>query len=404
VKGILRVAQAHLLTALREKITLFWFLIFPLFLLAILTLIFGNMGTEGEISFAIAVVNLETDTAGPVDFAGIIEGVFKQAGKPSEEGKEPLFVISSPASGETLEDFLASEKQATRFGDRAAVIVIPEGFNQCLLLRVMEDGPSSSPDCSLMIYVNEGSAASGMATSIIDQILAGVERNILTSMGRFQEQRAIPTETLWIGSSGTEVLYVDFLLPGVVLMGFFVNGLFGVPGSILFARDKGVLRRYWVTPLTVTHYLAGFSVGHLMLCLVQFAILLLLGRFAFGATVTFCQPMSIFLLLLAAITFLAFGFFVASVAKTANTGMAIGNILNMPMMFLGGLFFPVTGLPLVLKAIVYVNPLTYLAKGLRVSLGTEAGTLSVSMIAVPLAWIAVCVAVASWRLSWDVER
>ena len=105
MKGILRVAQAHLLTALREKITLFWFLIFPLFLLAILTLIFGNMGTEGEISFAIAVVNLETDTAGPVDFAGIIEGVFEQAGKPSEEGKEPLFVISSPASGEALEDF-----------------------------------------------------------------------------------------------------------------------------------------------------------------------------------------------------------------------------------------------------------------------------------------------------------
>ena len=404
MNGILRVAEAHLLTALREKITLFWFLIFPLFLLAILTLIFGNMGTEGEISFAIAVVNLETDTASPVDFAGIIEGVFEQTGKPSEEGKEPLFILSSPASGETPEDFLAAEKKATRYGDRAAVIVIPAGFNQCLLHRMIEDGPSTSPDCSLTIYVNEGDAASGMATSIIDQVLAGVERDLLTHMGRFEEEKAIPTETVWVGSSGTEVRYVDFLLPGIVLMGFFVNGLFGVPGSILFARDKRVLRRYWVTPLTVAHYLAGFSVGHLMLCLVQFTVLLLFGRFALGATVTFFQPMSIVFLLLAAITFLAFGFFVASVAKTANTGMAIANILNMPMMFLGGLFFPVAGLPLVLRMIVYVNPLTYLVKGLRVSLGTEGGMLSVSTIVVPLVWIGVCAMVASLRLSWDVER
>jgi len=85
--------------------------------------------------------------------------------------------------------------------------------------------------------------------------------------------------------------------------------------------------------------------------------------------------------------------------------MAIANVLNMPMMFLGGLFFPVGGLPLVLRVIVFVNPLTYLSDGLRMSLGVESGTFSLPLtVGVPLAWILVCVLVASRRLKWDVER
>jgi ABC-2 type transport system permease protein len=257
----------------------------------------------------------------------------------------------------------------------------------------------------ITVYTNEGNAASEMATSIIEQILARLDREILTRTGRFAEDRAIPIETAWIGSRGSEVSYVDFLLPGVILMGFFVSGIFGVPGSILYARDRRILRRYWVTPLTVPRYLAGFSLGHVGLSVIQFVLLYLLGRFAFGTSVSFARPESLFFLLLASLTSLALGFFIASVAKTANSGMAIANILNMPLMFLGGLFFPVGELPLLLRAIVLVNPLTYLAEGLRTSLGVQGGTISSPLtIVVPLCWIALCVLVASRRLNWDVER
>ncbi len=404
MKGILRIAAGHLFTAFRERVTLFWFLIFPVFLLAILTLIFGNMGQEGEISFAISVVNLESNTAGPVDFAAIVEGVFEETGTASEEGKEPLFTLTHPSKGEDLGEFLAREKEALRLGHRAAVIVIPEGFNQELLQCMMGSDSSPSGNGALTIYINEGSAASEMATSIIEQILSGIDRQFLAHVGRFQEEEAIPSETQWVGMGGAEVSYIDFLLPGVILMGFFTNGLFGVPGSILFARDRRVLRRYWVTPLTVPRYLAGFSLGHLTLCLIQFALIFMLARFAFRATIKFAQPMPILFLLLGAITFLTFGFFIASVAKTANAGMAIANILNMPMMFLGGLFFPIGGLPTFLKVIVYANPVTYLAEGLRMSLGVQGETFSIPLtLAVPVGWIAFCIFVASRRLSWDVK-
>ncbi|MEA3238555.1 MAG: ABC transporter permease [Candidatus Bipolaricaulota bacterium] len=405
MKAILLVTLEHLTTAFRERITLFWFIIFPMFLLVMLTLIFGNMGQEGEINFPVTLLNEEPRDGGMTDFAAIVEGVFEGAGEASHEGKEPLFTLTQPSPGEDVETFLTHEKDELRLGRRAAVIVIPRGFNQALLERMLLPDSPPTTESTITVYTNEGNAASEMATSIIEQIFAGIDREILAQTDRFDEGRAVPTETKWVGKHGEEVSYVDFLLPGMILMGFFVTGLFGVPGSILFARDRRILRRYWVTPLTVPRYLAGFSLGHIGLCTIQFVLLYLLGRFAFGASISFAKPESLFYLILASITFLSFGFFIASIAKTANSGMAIANVLNMPMMFLGGLFFPIGGLPWVLKAIVLVNPLTYLAEGLRTSLGVQSGTISSPLtIGVPLCWIVLCILIASLRLNWDVER
>jgi len=198
---------------------------------------------------------------------------------------------------------------------------------------------------------------------------------------------------------------VLLLLPGIVLMAFFVGGLFSVSGAILFSRDLKILRRYWVTPLRVPQYLAGFALGYLAMCVLQFTLLVLVGRVGFGATVTFAQPLAVLYLVLAAITFLAFGFLIASLAKTAQSGMAIANLVNMPIMFLSGLFFPVADLPLFLRVILYLNPLSYLAEGLRFSLGTGQVTLPLPLtFLVPLGWTGFSAAVAARRLRWDVAR
>jgi len=102
---------------------------------------------------------------------------------------------------------------------------------------------------------------------------------------------------------------------------------------------------------------------------------------------------------------MAFGFLIASVAKTANSGMAIANILNMPMMFLSGLFFPITGLPFFLRAIVYVNPVSYLADGLRAAVGVDVAAFPrLAAVLVPIGWILASTAIAAWRLRWDVSR
>ena len=106
------------------------------------------------------------------------------------------------------------------------------------------------------------------------------------------------------------------------------------------------------------------------------------------------------------IAFMAFGFLIASLARTANGGMATANILNMPMMFLSGMFFPTSGLPSFIMVIVYLNPVTYLLEGLRLSVGVQDSTLMPRfwILIVPLLWILLSGLVTSFRLKWDVER
>ncbi len=401
---VLLIARAHLLTAVRERVTLFWFLVFPVFLLVILSLVFGGLAEEGKISFTVSLVNFDGESESP--FAATIEGVFENLSESVDPDEEPLFNLVRPDTSDELEAFLDDEILALRRGRRAAVIAIPAGYGRAIERRLVTGRGDGGPDDpALAVYRSEGNASSDMAIQLVEQVLAGVDREILTRTARFDPAASIPRETTWVGSAEGQTRYIDYLLPGILLMGFFVNGLFGIPGAILFSREQRILRRYWVTPLTVPCYLAGLSIGHLALCAVQFAILYAIGRFALGASISFAAFGPAFLLVLAAATFMAFGFLIASLAKTGNAGMAIANILNMPMMFLSALFFPVSNLPAFLRGIVYVNPLSYLADGLRASVGVESGVFPTSLvIGVPFAWIALSSAVSAWRLRWDVGR
>lgn len=405
MKDVLLIALTHVTTAIRERVTLFWFLVFPVFMLVVLSIIFGQIGQEGEIRFDIALIDQDRAAPAARDFSPMIVEVFRELATPQLPGQEPLFALHEPPDGEDPEGFVEREVTALRRGRRAAVVVIPAGFGDAVLRAISAPMGEEPEPARLAVYMSRTDTASQMASEIVAQVLSEIDREILIRSGRFDPSREIATETVWLGRSDAETRYIDFLLPGVILMGFFANGLFGVPGAILFNRDRRILRRYWVTPMSVPRFLAGFSLGHLALCGLQFALLFLLGRYGFGATISFAAPIPFLTLALAAVTFLSFGFLIASLARTANAGMAVANVLNMPMMFLSGMFFPIVGLPSFLLAVVYVNPVSYLVSGLRASVGVESGPFSPALlVGVPLGWIALSMLVAARRLKWDVER
>ncbi len=400
MKEIIAAARAYLAVSLRERVTLFWFLIFPVFLFVILALIFSTTGKEGRMNFKIAVVDQETvATAGP-NFAAIVEHAFA-ALSTAPAGKEPLFTLVQPHAGEDTSAFLARAEDELRRGKITAVVVIPPGFNSMMVtrLRVLDGTP-----VPIEVRISRNSEASQMAGEIIAGVISKVDQEFLTKAGRYTPKEEIAPVTEWTGENKRGASYASFLLPGVILMAFFTTGLFGVPGTILYARDRHILQRYFVTPFTPARYLAGFSLGQFGLCLLQFALLYVIGRFWLGTQVNFAQPGAISFLVLSFFTFLAFGFLITSLAKTGDGGMAIANILNIPLIFLGGLFFPVGNLPLGLKVVVLANPVTYLAAGLRASLGLgNEGMPILASIVVPLAWIGVCSLIAARRIAWEVR-
>jgi ABC-2 type transport system permease protein len=393
-------ARAQLAVTLRERITFFWFLAFPLLLLGLLSLIFANVGETGDLSFEISVVNL--DLGSPTgSFGDEVVATLRELARPGAPGKAPLFVLHEPGPGVDLDAFAEAEVEALRVGKRAAVVVVPAEFSMLLSSGV---GAGAGP-APVVVHTSGGRTSSDMALGILEQVVARINKEVLARLGMFDAGRQVALGRIDVGSEDGAVAYVDFLVPGVILMGFFTAGLFSVPGTILFGREQKILRRYWVTPLDAPRFLAGFTLGHIALCALQVVCVWLLGRFAFGARVDLFQLLPIAYLVLSMVTFLAIGFLVASLARTPNAGMAIANIVNMPLMFLGGLFFPTGSVPPALRVVLLANPVTYLADGLRASVGVSAATYGHAVaVGVPCAWIVVCLAVAAFRLKWDVGR
>ncbi len=405
MKDILSVAATYVITAFRERTTLFWFLVFPLFLLLILTLVFSGMGTTSVV-FDAALVRIEVPQEG-FDPAGIIEQAFRELSGTGEL-EQPLFALSVPAANtdEAVSQIVATQLARLRNGELDAVIVIPAGFNAAFGQRMAAGAGTELVPVDIEVWVDEGRTTSELAFDVIGQVLATVDRELQMAVGGYNA--AIEPDVIFetVSSDGSgELAYIDFVLPGVLVMGFLTVGLFGVPGTILYGRDQGLLRRYWVTPLMVPRYLVGYGLGHLGLCVIQAAALILVGTLGLGASVSVLQPATLLFLLLAVCTFLAFGFLIASLARTANGGMAIANILNMPMMFLGGLFFSIGDVPIALRVIMLINPVTYLAEGVRRTSGVEVGHVPwLATLLVPGAWIVGSILIAVKRLSWDVER
>ena len=128
MKDVLSIAGAHIATAIRERVTLFWFLIFPVFLLTVLTLIFGQVGGEGEITFEITLLDRDVPRSGD-SIAATIEAVFRQLSTAPDAQTQPLFVLHTPGENVDPAQFLESELTELRRGKRAALVVIPAGFS-----------------------------------------------------------------------------------------------------------------------------------------------------------------------------------------------------------------------------------------------------------------------------------
>lgn len=402
MKDILAMARAQLAVTLRERITFFWFIAFPILLLVLLSLIFANVGKTGDLSFEVSVVNLDAG-AGSARHGEHVATALRALGSAVAPGETPPFQVRFPEGGADAEVFLAAEIEALKVGKRDIVVAIPEGFSESLMLAA-GGAPGAAP-ARVIVHTSGGRTSSDMARGILEQVVARIDREILTQLGKFDAGQAVALARIDAGVTDRAVAYVDFLVPGVILMGFFTAGLFSVPGTILFGREQRILRRYWVTPLGAPRFLAGFALGHMALCTLQAVCVWGLGRLAFGARVDLLQPLAVAYLAVAMVTFLAIGFLIAAVARTGNAGMAIANIVNMPLMFLGGLFFPTGSPPPALRSIMLANPVTYLADGLRASVGVSTATYGVAVtFAVPCVWIIVCLGVASLRLKWDVGQ
>jgi ABC-2 type transport system permease protein len=196
---------------------------------------------------------------------------------------------------------------------------------------------------------------------------------------------------------------IQYIAPQMIAYGVSVGATFGAAMTLITWREKKVLRRLRLAPVstaTVVGSRVAVSLGVAVLQLiifVGFSMLPFLGLQLRGA-----WYMSVPLVLAGTLAFLSIGLFVGAVSKTAEGGSGLANLITLPMAFLSGAFIPVEAAPSWLATVAKFMPLGYLVTGMKdVMVRGQGPGSAVVPILVLVAFAAVVTLLATRLFRWD---
>lgn len=160
--------------------------------------------------------------------------------------------------------------------------------------------------------------------------------------------------------------YLTFLLPGLLTMSS-MNQAYSIATEINISRFYfKVFEEYLLAPLQRWQIIVGETCYGVTKGFIPVLIIGIYSLFC-GVSLRFGLPFLLALLLHLAI-FALLGFIAAMIVKSHSDQATINAFLITPMMFLSGTFFPVEQMPLAIRVVASIFPLTYSTQLIRASL------------------------------------
>jgi ABC-2 type transport system permease protein len=153
--------------------------------------------------------------------------------------------------------------------------------------------------------------------------------------------------------------YMDFLAPGIIGMALLFESIMSGM-SVLWDRQFGFLKEIMVAPVNRVSIVLGKTAGGTTTALIQ-GIFILLVAVGIGLKVKgiFGVLMSIIFMVLIATAFCCLGLAFASKMTDPQGFQLVMRLFTFPLFILSSALFPLERLPLWLKYLSYINPLTY---------------------------------------------
>jgi ABC-2 type transport system permease protein len=167
-----------------------------------------------------------------------------------------------------------------------------------------------------------------------------------------------------IGTLTPGVDFIQFMYPGIIAMTALNISLFSGL-SIVWDREFGFLKELLVAPMSRTGIVLGKALGSAVIALMLGSVMLVLAPFV-GVSLSVALVLEL-LPSLALISFCisAVGVLLGARMRSQQAFQGMMGLIVMPMMFTGGVFFPVNRVPTWLGVISKVNPVTYGADAIR---------------------------------------
>jgi ABC-2 type transport system permease protein len=168
-----------------------------------------------------------------------------------------------------------------------------------------------------------------------------------------------------LSAGGTEGVDLrTFMFPGVLAMAVLFTAMFSAV-SIVWDREYGFLREMLVAPVRRGAIVLGKCLGGATVAGFQGVLVLALAPLVHVPYVPAMIVEVLALQLLLAFMITAFGVMAAARITQMQAFMALMQMLMMPLLFLSGALFPVSGLPRWLEVLNRLDPITYGVDPLR---------------------------------------
>ena len=363
MKTLLGLTVANLKGLTRDRAALFWTFFFPIMFVFLFGVLFSG---SGDSKVSVGFVDQDNSQA--------------SMGLRNQFAQVPLLKLQDG----TLED----EKTAMQHGDISAIIVIPSGLEAAVAKT------EGHPTAAIELYTDP---AQTQTAQVVQGAVAQIASGFNLALANGSEVVTVSQLTL----ASTNVSTVTYLVPSILAMALMQLGVFAaVP--LVQQREKGILKRLGATPLARWKLVASNILLRLIVAAVDTVLILGVGIAVFNVQLVGNLVLAAGFVFLGAGAFLALGFMLASFLKTEEQATGVVQVVQMPLMFLSGIFFPFTFMPGFLQSVARLLPLTYLGDGLRQSmvnapqvapLAVDAGILA--------AWLVVCLAISARSFRWE---
>ncbi len=158
--------------------------------------------------------------------------------------------------------------------------------------------------------------------------------------------------------------YMDFIVPGVVLMSVITSAYANVVSSFFSTKFQRNIEELIVSPVPNWVIIAGFCGGGVVRSAIVSTVIFLIATMFTEITIqNWGITVSVFLL--TAITFSLAGFINATFARNFDDIAIIPNFVLTPLTYLGGVFYSIKMLPEFWQKVSLGNPILYMVNAFR---------------------------------------
>jgi ABC-type multidrug transport system permease subunit len=222
------------------------------------------------------------------------------------------------------------------------------------------------PDYSRRVLAHDGPRVALIEDNTDTFVTATMAANVGAMIGDLSKSptdpRIIIDPTLDVVEVYPYVPYIQYLLPGSIVMSIFMMVIIG--GGIIFIDDKarGLHEGYLVTPISKLELIAGFNLSGTVKAVLAGAVLMTIGSVLAGIPDPF-EPLRMLRLLVVivvtAFSLISLMFLLMVRVTDPLVPRATFGVLNTLLYFPSGAVYPQQGFPAWMQAIAVVDPFTY---------------------------------------------